>query len=68
MGGPGSGRWGDYKKRSIVEYSVALSIDALVRADLNPTCESSGSISLEVPNGGGVKASLEYRLDLGERC
>ena len=26
MGGPGSGRWGDYKKRSIVEYESSRAI------------------------------------------
>ena len=55
MGGPGSSRWGNYKKRGIVEHSLVLGIDALVDAGLDPTCECSGSISLEVPNGGGTK-------------
>src|SRR5262245_13313606 len=63
MGGPGSNRWGDYKKRGIVEFSLVLNIDALVNAGMDPTCESSGSIALACPPGGSGKTSFEYRLD-----
>src|SRR5262245_3651882 len=65
MGGPSSGRWGDYKKRGIVEHSLVLSIEALLKAGLDPAGECSGSVSLDVPSGGGVKATLEYRLNPG---
>lgn len=63
VGGPGSGRWGDYQKREIVEYSLMLDIDALVRAGLDPSSEAcSGSISLQSSGGGPEGISLDYWL------
>jgi hypothetical protein len=64
MGGPGSSRWGDYKKRNIVEHSLVLSIDAFVKAGLDPTCEGSGSVTLPSPKGAPVETLLNYQLDL----
>src|SRR5262245_59970447 len=65
MGGPGSGRRRDYRKRGLAEYCVALGIDDLVRDGLDPTLECSGSISLPNPGGGpGNGLLVEYRLDL----
>ena len=63
MGRLGSGRWHNYQKRDIVDYSLTLSIDALVKAGLNPCQESSGLITLKSPQGDPVKASLDYRLE-----
>jgi hypothetical protein len=63
MGGQGSGRWGDYKKRDIVDYSVTLSIDELIKGGLDPWRESLGSITFECSNDGEVKGFLDYRLD-----
>jgi len=58
MGGPGSGRWLDYQKKDIVDYSLTLGIDALVKAGLDPWRESSGSITFESPNEGFVDYHL----------
>jgi hypothetical protein len=63
MGGPGSGRWRDSKKRDIVDCSLTQSMTSLSKLGLDPSCESSGSITLESPGSGAAKVSLEYRLD-----
>jgi len=67
MGGPGSGRWGNYTKKTAVERCLSLSILGLEReASLSAQIHTDGNIIWRVPATGERVAACGYRVDTRE--